>query len=402
MNFEEVLKLGINNLSKRKLRSWLTMLGIFIGIAAIVSILSVGQGLKSSVEEQFEILGTDKIIIQPSGTFGAPGADISTAELTKDDLNEVRSTLGVNDAAGMIVKSIKVEYNDQVRYHLASSIPDEGYELYKEFAYFEIEQGRDIKKGDKRKVVLGSRFAYNNLFKPNIKIRDKIKINDEDFKVVGIYESIGSSEDDSSVFFSEEIMRELFDVGEKYDMIVAQSVQDPHIVSERIEKNLRNFRNVEEGKEDFSVSTAEDFLSTITDVLDILNVFLLGIASISLIVGGIGIMNTMYTSVLERTSEIGVMKAIGARNIDIGMLFLVESGLLGLAGGAIGVLLGMGIGELVEYAIALTGNSVIKASFPPLLIVGALGFSSIVGAISGVMPAYRASKLKPTEALRYE
>ncbi|MCK4589887.1 MAG: ABC transporter permease, partial [Nanoarchaeota archaeon] len=123
---------------------------------------------------------------------------------------------------------------------------------------------------------------------------------------------------------------------------------------------------------------------------------------ISLLVGGVGIMNTMYTSVLERTNEIGVMKAIGAQNKDILAIFLFESGFLGLMGGIIGVLIGVGIGKLVEFGAAMQGLDILKASFPWYLIVGALLFSFLVGAISGVAPARQASKMKPVEALRYE
>jgi len=400
---DEFIKLSIGTLRKRKLRSWLTMLGIFIGIAAIVSLISLGQGLKISVEEEFAKLGTDKLLIQPKNSFAPTGADFSTTGLTEEDRKVIESVLGVDKAAGTLSGNVKIEANNQIRYTYVLGIPtDQNLELVKEFMYFDIEEGRDLKSGDKKKIVVGNRIAKGNLFKSNLKIRDRVELNGETFKIVGIYKAIGSSEDDSAVFISEDGYRDLFDEKNRWDMIIAKATQDPDIVAERIEKKLRKHRDLEEGKEDFEVSTTEEFLEAITNILGILNVFLVGIAGISLIVGGIGIMNTMYTSVLERTQEIGVMKAIGAKNKDILMIFLIESGLLGFAGGAIGVIIGISIAKLTEFIIAQTDNSIIKAALPWWLIVGALLFSFLVGAISGVAPAYRASKLKPTEALRYE
>ncbi len=137
-------------------------------------------------------------------------------------------------------------------------------------------------------------------------------------------------------------------------------------------------------------------------ILNIIQIFLIGIAAISLVVGGIGIMNTMYTSVLERTKEIGIMKSIGAKNSDILIIFLIESGILGLIGGLIGIILGMSFSKLIELGAKLAGYGMIQVSFPLLLILGTLLFSFLIGTISGVLPARQASKLKPVDALRYE
>ena len=153
----------------------------------------------------------------------------------------------------------------------------------------------------------------------------------------------------------------------------------------------------------FSVSTSEQLLETFGDILSVVQAVLVGIATISLLVGGIGIMNTMYTAVIERTKEIGTMKAVGARNSDILFIFLFESGLLGLVGGAIGIGIGIGLGKTAEYIASVSlGTDLLKAVFPWYLILGALTFSFLVGCISGVAPAYQASRLKPADALRYE
>ena len=173
--------------------------------------------------------------------------------------------------------------------------------------------------------------------------------------------------------------------------------------AEKIEKALRKSRNVEEGQEDFSVQTTEELMETYNDILNIVNIVLIGIAAISLLVGGIGIMNTMYTAVIERTKEIGIMKAIGARNSSIMILFVIESGILGALGGAIGVAIGMAFSKLVEViATAALQTALLQAYFPWYLIVGSLAFAFIVGTISGLLPARQAALLKPVDALRYE
>ena len=177
----------------------------------------------------------------------------------------------------------------------------------------------------------------------------------------------------------------------------------PEQVAENIKKELRKERNEKEGEETFSIQTFKQLLETFQNVFAVVQGVLVGIAAISLIVGGIGIMNTMYTSVLERTKEIGTMKAVGARNSDILTIFLIESGLLGLIGGAIGIMIGVGLGKGAEYVASVAlGVSLFRASFPLWLIFGALLFSFLIGSFSGLLPALQASKMKPVDALRYE
>jgi len=393
------------NFRKRKLRSWLTMLGIFIGIAAVVALVSLGQGLQQFIDEQFEAFGTDKLIIQPKTGFAPPGSDVTTIELTSNDEEIVERTRGVVETTSFIIENVKVEFNGQTRFHQLFSIPtDEGKKLYDEINQFEVQNGRDISKGDKFKILVGIGFIEDDLFQPNVKVGDKIEINDMEFKVIGNYERIGNTGDDRTLVITEDAMREIFNVKERVDFILARTAKSekPSNVAARVEKELRTFRDLEEGKEDFVVQTSEDFIESFQNILLVVQLVLVGIAAISLLVGGIGITNTMYTAVLERTKEIGIMKAIGARNSDILKIFLLESGILGLAGGAIGVALGMGFSKLVEIAVSTTGNTFLKAAFSPYLIAGALLFAFVVGTISGAMPAIRASKLRPVDALRYE
>jgi len=382
----------------------LTILAFVIGISTIVALVSVGQGLKTSVEVEFEKLGTDKIFIDVASGFLPPGTDISTAKLTEDDLDEIRGVLGVDEAAGYLFRSAKIEFKDEVRFFGLIGVPtDQESKLVQDVLFTGgVEEGRNIDKNDFKKVAVGSRLKHGDLFPDEVRVRDSILINDVKFSVVGVYEPIGSSEDDSLLVVSERAFRSLYNVSNEWTSLMASTTQDPALVASRIERQLRKSRDVEEGKEDFTVRTATEFLGAFGNVLDILNVFLVGIGFISLLVGGIGIMNTMYTSVLERTKEIGIMKSIGATNNDIFVIFLIESGLIGLFGGVIGVVIGSIMAKLVEIAIASTGNTFLKVIFPWWLIVGALAFAMIVGTVSGVLPAIQASRQKPTEALRYE
>lgn len=403
----DFFKYGLTNIRKRKLRSMLTLIGIFIGIAAVVALVSLGQGLQKYIDDEFAKLGRDLIIIQPEGQFGGV-AEAGGAYFTQADFKAVTNTKGVVDASPMNFKSIKVEFNDQVRYYFLIGIPTgkEGRVLRDFLSNYEIAEGRELKDGDKKKVVLGHYFLDRNLFEKNVKLGDTVKINDVDFEVIGFYGIIGNPSDDTQVYMTQAQLKELMNVSDDQIQAIyakSDSSEDPLIVTDRIEKSLRRSRNVKEGNEDFTVQSSEELMKTFKEIFNIVQVVVIGIAGISLFVGGIGIMNTMFTSVLQRTQEIGIMKSVGARNSDILLIFVIESGILGLVGGAIGIAVGMGIAKLVELIATMALQSaLLQAYFPWYLIVGSLAFSFIVGAVSGLVPAYQASKLKPVDALRYE
>ena len=400
---EETVKMVLRGIRNRGIRSWLTMIGIVIGITVIVSLISLGQGLQSAVEEQFKSLGTDLIIITPgAGFFSFGGAG---ASLTTDDLDVVRSVRGVEIADGMLMKLAKVRTNGEVKYTWVAGVPQgETKELIETSQTFEIEKGRDLKEGDRYKAVVGQRVHEGEIFKRKIGVGSTIYIEDREFKVVGILESIGNPDDDNSIVIPLDTARELFDAPDEMSFIMARAKEGAEIqdVAEKIKKELRKERGLEEGEEDFTVQTYEDLKETASSVLGLIEVVLLGIGGISLIVGGIGIMNTMYTSVLERRREIGIMKAVGATNLDVLTLYLMESGFLGLAGGLFGTFLGIAIGKAVEIAASQMGFEALKAQVGPGLVIGALLFSFIMGTISGFWPARKAAKMDPAETLRYE
>jgi len=396
--------LAFNNLKRRKLRSWLTMVGIFIGIAAVVALISLGQGLQDYVSGEFEKMGSDKIMIMPS-IFAPPGS-ITTKSLmlTNKDLEFIKGINGVEDTSGYVSKYGQIGFKDELKIVFVGGLDIKDIEFWQEMNFLNIEEGRNFKEGEKFKAVVGYNHVYGDIWEKQLNIGNTIEIESYEFKVVGVMEKIGNPEDDKSIFIPKETFRDIFNVPEEESIIMVKTASgyNPEDVAETIERKLRKFRGEKEGEETFSVQTSEQLLQSFSNIFGVIQAVLVGIALISLLVGGIGIMNTMYTSVLERTKEIGTMKAIGAKNSDIMILFLIESGLLGLVGGIIGVGIGVGIGKSVEYGASIAlGSPMIQASFPPILIFGALGFSFVIGSLSGLLPAIQASRLKPTDALRY-
>jgi len=394
-------KLAIRGITKKGIRSWLTMFGIFVGIAAVVSLISLGQGLQDTIEEQFSMMGTDIIMVMAGSEFGT---SFGSVKLNEHDEKVIKGVRGVNVITPMISKLSKVKYQKEVVYTWVSGVPvDERYEIIENMQGFGIREGRKPQPGDKYKALIGIMIAEGDVFEKKVKLGDKIEIDDVEFKVMGGLSKIGNSQDDSAVWIPLKTAQDLYN--EDYDVIMlnVKTGFSPSEVAEDIKAKMRRDRSQKEGEEDFNVQTSEQLLETYSGILGAVQAVLVGIAFISLMVGGIGIMNTMYTSVLERTNEIGVMKAIGARNKDIMMMFLVESGTLGLVGGAIGVIIGLTMSKSVEYYSAIALNTeLLKASTSPLIILGALAFSFFVGAISGLLPAMQASKLRPVESLRYE
>ncbi len=372
-----------------------------------MALVSLSSGLNNVISAEFQKLGADKIIVMGSagGLFSSPFAsELSAHPLTTDDVNDIKKIAGVSLVGEVLVKSITTEFSGESKNTFLISIPlGKTQDMLKDAMGFKLSAGRDFKTSDKYAAVVGSYLA-NGFFKKKIKPGDKIKLNGRDFQVVGVLKSVGSRRDDSQIYIPIETAREMFNEQKLVSMIIVQMQAgvSAEQVSEKIFKKLRASRHQKEGEEDFSVQTPEQLAASFSAILGAVQATVIGIAAISLLVGGIGIMNTMYTSVLERTKEIGVMKAIGARNSHVLLLFLTESGMLGLLGGILGVSFGLALALGAQEVAAQAGESFLKASITPELIGFSLAFSFLVGAVSGVLPARRAASLKPVDALRYE
>ncbi|MEE9525187.1 MAG: ABC transporter permease [Candidatus Woesearchaeota archaeon] len=402
---KDYIKFALDTLRHRKIISWLTMIGIFIGIASVVALIGLGEGLRETINSQFGFLGTDILSVIASGGFGPPGTGVADP-LTEKEINAIDDVQGVMEVAGRIFESGKLVYNKQAGFGFALSMPDgEDRDVMEHLMNMKEEKGRLLEDGESGSVFLGAMFGEeDNGFGKAILPGAKVEVLDREFKVVGIMEKKGNFQLDGTVFLNEDDLRNL--VGrpdDEYDIIAVQFDESKDIekIKTDIEKKLRKIRDVDEGEEDFSVETPQSIIESVNSVILGIQIFVYIIAGISIIVGGIGIMNTMYTAVVERTKEIGIMKSIGAKNSTIFTLFFVESGFLGTVGGAIGIILGVLIaaGLSAVGRIAL-GTDLISAHFSPGLIIGALLFSFILGSVFGTIPAIRAAKLNPVDAIR--
>jgi putative ABC transport system permease protein len=396
--------LSFKNLKRRGLRSWLTLLGILIGIMAVISLITLGSGLKAAVNAQFGVSSTQAITVQAGGlSYGSPGSTVVNP-LTKQDVEAIEKLNTVELATGRNIELVEIEYNDKINFLYALSSDKGSLEGMYETMDLKSEKGRLLESGDLGKIVIGNNLGNpeKNGFDKEIITGKKILIEDEKFTVIGILEKKGSFLLDNIILMYDDDLNKLVGYGDKVD-IIGVKVKDKDLMDkakEDIEELLRDRRGVKKGEEDFEVSTPEAALDQINSVLNAIQIFIILIASIAIFVGAIGIVNTMATSVVERKKEIGIMKAIGARNSQIFMLFFVESGFMGLLGGAIGIILGLLIGC---FGVLGINNSVGATTNPEInifLILFSLIGSFLVGAVAGIVPAMNAARENPVEVLR--
>lgn len=400
---EEYAKMSYRNIFRRKRRTALTVIGIFIGISAVVALVSLGQGLEASIQEEFQSIGGNKIFINPGGSLTSSGGQV-VEKLDEQDLRTVRSVQGVSRADGALFMNTGVSVGEETSFLPIIGIPSgENRDLVMESWAMEIGEGRMVRENDRSNIVIGSRVA-NQAFEEELGVRSNIEINDVSHRVVGVLEPTGDPSIDTAITMAIQPARDLMDRDETYDWLFAEVDEgfEPGDVQEDVETEMRRQRGLEEGEETFTVSTQEDLVESFSSILDVVRGVVIGIASISLFVGAVGIMNTMYTSVSQRTREIGVMKAIGAQNEQILTLFLLESGAIGLLGGLTGLIFGVSLSWLASVGASQFASLTIRPYLGLDLLLGSLAFSLVLGIVSGVLPAKRAAGLEPAEALRYE
>jgi len=404
-NLREYFKIALKTILTRRMRSWLTTVGIVIGVFLIVSLLSLSQGLKNAVLDQLNMMGKDLVTIMP-GDLNNMNSLVAGQKLSKEDLNIIEETRGVKSLVEMDYTSIIMRYEDQKKLILAYGVDwKNDSDVIKNDVGWSLAEGR-WPNPSKNEMIVGSIVASETF--PGIRVGNEIILKGRNFLVVGVLNSVGSKSDDSMVGIDLNIFRSV--TGERIGAKMAMAKIDPSysvdFVAEELKSNLNENRKRQIGQKEndssYSVLTSETLTNIVGNVMGVIQAVIIGFASIAIVVGGIGIMNTMYTSVRERTKEIGIMKAIGAKNKTITTIFLIESGIFGMLGGVGGTLLGIIFAKGIEIYFQFHPLFYLKADVSLGLMIFSITFSFLVGCASGFFPARTASKLKPVDALRYE
>lgn len=405
MNFWDLFGYSFGHLKHRGLRTWLTLLGIVVGIAAVILLVGLAEGMRAGVSSELEMFGPDLIIIVPinldsGASLSSPTSfRPSSGKLYEKDVDVVRRVEGVDLVSTGIMTSADIGYKgDQI----GSSLYGIETDNYREtFILDELEEGRFLEPGDRKVALIGASIAHD-YFDDDVSVNSLMEIAGEKYRVIGILAETGSSYSnvDSMIIIPVEDAERIAGntIAEREVSAIRVKVAegyDPVEVEENIEWVLLQSRGLTEDEKDFGVVSARFIQEQVDGILGALTLFFVLVSGVSLLVGAIGISNTMFMSVLERTREIGVLKSIGANSGQIQSFFLMESAMIGLSGG----ILGLAIGFLLLQLISLLG---FEAVLSPDMAVLAFVFSAGVGIIAGTFPARQAAAVPAIEALRYE
>jgi putative ABC transport system permease protein len=403
MKFNDLLKESLDSLKSNKLRTGLTMLGIIIGVASVIAMISLGEGSKVSIQQSIESLGSNNLIVFPG--IVQPGRGFIASGRGSAEVLKIRDVEEIKKVENIVAISPEVQRRFQIVSDVGNNINSTVLGISPDFFIvrnMQITEGEQITdehiRSFSKVAVLGSNVA-KDLFNETDPLGRKIRISNLTFRVIGVMQPKGSTgfvSYDDFILVPYTVMQKQLAGTEYFNSIAVKvnSKENIEMVRDEIEQKLVELHKVSEP--DFSIFSQEDILSTLTSVINTFTIFLSFIAGISLVVGGIGIMNMMLTSVTERTREIGLRKAIGAKNNDILNQILLESVFITLIGGIIGIILG----SVITFIVGKIANITILISLKAILI--SVFVSTMIGVVFGYYPAQKASKLNPIEALRYE
>jgi putative ABC transport system permease protein len=405
MKTSKRFRMAVKMATHSRLRSWLTIIGIVIGVASVIIILALAEGLTVQMNANFRGLGSDMISISPGasrgfgfGGGGGPsgeggGSSSNAATLTRTDVQALKSISDIKYIDTRVQGNVKLYYQGN---NGSASVTGVDPAVWQYMITDKIGEGRLLGPADSNVVVIGYRLA-NSYFDRAIHANDMITIGGRAFRVVGILENGTGNNIYMPISMAYTVISDK--TSGEYDSIVIKVKEGINVTETvaRIQSKLDLERHiVGEKRRDYSISSSQQMQSMISSMTSTLTMFLTGIAAISLLVGAVGITNTMFTSVIERTKEIGIMKAIGAKNSDIMMIFLFNAGLIGLIGGVIGLGIGYGVCYLLTTWFSVTTSISINIAIMAVLV------SLVIGMLAGAIPAYQASKLRPVDALRRE
>ena len=411
MTIKDTLQETYAALSANKTRSSLTVLGIVIGISSVIALVSIGQGAASSVQSRIQSLGSNLLLVTPGaqrnpGGFGISGGRGGARTLTSQDADAIAASVS---NVGAIASEVSGRYQVTAKGTNTNTTVDGVTSLYPQIRNVQIDQGSFVNDQQSQaiaKVAVLGPTALHDLFgadtQPNDVIGQTIRIKNLEFKVIGVTVSKGGSgfNNADDMIYVPLMSAQRFLSGNQYlttiDVQASNSNSMTQVQNDIATLLLQRHRINDPTQADFSVLNQADILASASSITGTLTLLLGAIAGISLLVGGIGIMNMMLTTVTERTKEIGLRKAIGAKKKDISMQFLAEAVALTVIGGVIGILLGSGI----SFAVNASGLITTTVSFSAIAL--AFGVSAAIGIVFGYYPARRAANLNPIDALRYE
>ena len=400
MKISDIFLLSSQGLRERKFRFALNLIGILIGCMAVTGLISLTQGLNDLIGEQLEVFGPNNIMIMP-GSLEMGAGFIASQSFNWRDIQTIERVANIETVTPIIGgKMCSLTQQGETRYAFVYGIEAEYFEI---ITGYDVEEGRYLRRGDTAVVLLGYEIARpKDRDTTGYEVGDRITLvvlvegeeKEMSFRVVGIMEKMGgiggvSSDEDQSIFIPLRTCQQLFEIGGEFQYVTCR-VSDPEDLPQVV-MDLEELMG-----DDVTIMTAESMQEMIGTILGAVEAVLGGVAAISLVVAGVGIVNTMTISVMERTKEIGILKAIGCRSSDVLLMFLSEAIVTGLIGGTLGAAIGFALGNLIGQAIDMPVSSSIYLG------LGVVVFAMVTTSLSGLYPAWRASRLHPVEALRSE